>query len=56
MLTRTRTVEDLTETSRKLARYEELLDDIFPLVTDNVRGMINQARLQVYEPNATPMT
>ncbi|KAK5957949.1 hypothetical protein OHC33_001139 [Knufia fluminis] len=35
-------------TSRKLARYEELLVDIFPMVTDSVRTMIDQARRQDY--------
>lgn len=45
--TRFRTAEDLTATSRRLARYEELLNDIFPLVIDKVRGMIEQARQQV---------
>ncbi len=51
--TRFRIVEDLTVTSRKLARYEELLNDIFPLVTDNVRGMIEDAREQVVGMQST---
>lgn len=42
-----RTAEDLTVTQRKLALYEELLSDIFPLVPDTVRVMIDQARQQV---------
>ncbi|KAK5075432.1 hypothetical protein LTS08_001501 [Lithohypha guttulata] len=42
-----RTVEDLTVTSRRLARYEELLGEIFTLVSPEVRSMINEARQQV---------
>lgn len=42
-----RTAEDLTVTSRKLARYETLLTDIFPLVSQEVRLMIEDARQQV---------
>lgn len=42
-----RTAEDLTFTSRRLARYEELLKEITPLVSPEVRSMIDVARQQV---------
>lgn len=46
-LTFSRTAEDLTVTSRKLARYETLLNDIMPLVPSDIRLMIEEARQQV---------
>ena len=46
-LYRFRTAEDLTITSKRLERYEQLLDDIHELVPDNVQVMINAARAQV---------
>lgn len=39
-----RTAEDLTATSRRLARYEALLNDIMPHVPPNVKAMIEDAR------------
>lgn len=47
MLTGCRTAEDLNVTSSKLARYERLLNDIFPLVSTDVRNMIDDVRQQV---------
>ncbi|ETN45336.1 uncharacterized protein HMPREF1541_09167 [Cyphellophora europaea CBS 101466] len=38
--------EDLTATSRRLARYETLLNDIMPHVPPNVKQMIEDAREQ----------
>lgn len=46
-LTCHRTAEDLNVTSSKLARYERLLNDIFPLVSTDVRNMIDDVRQQV---------
>lgn len=48
-LTRYRTAEDLNVTSSKLARYERLLNDIFPLVSPDVRTMIDDVRQQVLD-------
>lgn len=42
-----RTAEDLTATSRRLARYEALLNDIMPHVPPAVKAMIEEAREQV---------
>ena len=42
-----RTAEDLTVTSRKLVRYEELLNEIYPLVSPDVRNIIDDVRQQV---------
>ena len=39
-----RTAEDLTATSRRLARYETLLNEIFPMVSPEVRNLIEEAR------------
>ncbi|KIW11226.1 hypothetical protein PV08_10526 [Exophiala spinifera] len=39
-----RTAEDLTATSRRLARYESLLNDILPMVSPEVRALIDEAR------------
>ncbi|KAI1608600.1 hypothetical protein EDD36DRAFT_87599 [Exophiala viscosa] len=39
-----RTAEDLTATSRRLARYENLLNDIMPMVSSEVRALIDDAR------------
>jgi hypothetical protein len=39
-----RTAEDLTATSRRLARYERLLSEIMPLVSSEVRTLIEEAR------------
>lgn len=47
ILTCRRTAEDLNVTSSKLARYERLLNDIFPLVSPDVRTMIDDVRQQV---------
>ncbi|KPI44625.1 uncharacterized protein AB675_8627 [Cyphellophora attinorum] len=41
-----KTAEDLTATSRRLARYEALLNDIMPHVPPNVKAMIEEAREQ----------
>ena len=46
-----RTAEDLTATSRRLARYEALLNDIMPHVPSSVKAMIEDAREQV--PNTS---
>lgn len=49
-----KTAEDLTVTSRKLARYEELLVEIYPLVANDVRSIIDNVRQQdfsVHSPN-----
>lgn len=45
-----RTAEDLTATSRRLARYESLLNQIFPLVSPEVRALIEDARDNVSLP------
>jgi len=42
-----RTAEDLTATSRRLARYEALLAEILPMVSSEVRELIEDARDQV---------
>ena len=42
-----RTAEDLSATSRRLARYETLLANIAPLVTPQIRVMIEEARQDV---------
>ena len=42
-----RTAEDLSATSRRLARYESLLNNIAPLVSPSVRAMIDDARVDV---------
>ena len=42
-----RTAEDLTATSRRLARYENLLAEILPMVSSEVRELIEDARDQV---------
>ena len=42
-----RVAEDLSLTSRKLARYEDLLNEIYPLVSLDVRHIIDTARQQV---------
>lgn len=42
-----KTAEDLSATSRRLARYEALLNDIMPHVPPNVKAMIEEAREQV---------
>lgn len=42
-----RTAEDLTATSRRLARYEALLAEILPMVSTEVRELIEDARDQV---------
>lgn len=42
-----RTAEDLNVTLWKLAKYEELLNEITPLVSQDVRGMIDDIRAQV---------
>lgn len=39
-----RTAEDLTATSRRLARYESLLNEILPMVSPEVRVLIEDAR------------
>lgn len=39
-----KTAEDLTATSRRLARYERLLSEIMPLVSPEVRTLIDEAR------------
>ncbi|OQV11169.1 hypothetical protein CLAIMM_15047 isoform 2 [Cladophialophora immunda] len=39
-----RTAEDLTATSRRLARYESLLNEILPMVSSEVRALIEEAR------------
>ncbi|RVX74981.1 hypothetical protein B0A52_01258 [Exophiala mesophila] len=39
-----KTAEDLTATSRRLARYETLLSQIIPLVSNEVRVLIEDAR------------
>ncbi|EXJ67098.1 uncharacterized protein A1O5_09745 [Cladophialophora psammophila CBS 110553] len=39
-----RTAEDLTATSRRLARYESLLNEILPMVSPEVRALIEDAR------------
>ena len=39
-----RTAEDLTATSRRLARYESLLNEILPMVSPEVQGLIEDAR------------
>jgi hypothetical protein len=39
-----RTAEDLTATSRRLARYENLLNEILPMVSPEVRVLIEDAR------------
>ncbi|KIY02552.1 uncharacterized protein Z520_01017 [Fonsecaea multimorphosa CBS 102226] len=39
-----RTAEDLTATSRRLARYESLLNEIIPMVSPEVRALIEDAR------------
>ncbi|KAG9780051.1 hypothetical protein KCU88_g3848, partial [Aureobasidium melanogenum] len=39
-----RTAEDLTATSRRLARYETLLNQIMPMVSPEVRALIEDAR------------
>lgn len=44
-----RTAEDLTATSRRLARYEALLAEILPMVSSEVRDLIEDARDQVGE-------
>jgi hypothetical protein len=44
-----RTAEDLTATSRRLARYEALLAEILPMVSSEVRELIEDARDQVRE-------
>lgn len=44
---RCRTAEDLTATSRRLARYESLLNDIMPMVSPEVRALIDEARENV---------
>ena len=46
-----KTAEDLTATSRRLARYEALLNDIMPHVSPNVAAMIEEAREQVGQVN-----
>lgn len=42
-----RTAEDLTATSRRLARYETLLNEIMPMVSPEVRALIDEARENV---------
>ncbi|OCT47409.1 hypothetical protein CLCR_03591 [Cladophialophora carrionii] len=39
-----KTAEDLTATSRRLARYESLLNEILPMVSPEVRVLIEDAR------------
>ncbi|KIW28595.1 uncharacterized protein PV07_08247 [Cladophialophora immunda] len=39
-----KTAEDLTATSRRLARYESLLNEILPMVSSEVRALIEEAR------------
>ncbi|KIW43658.1 hypothetical protein, variant [Exophiala oligosperma] len=39
-----KTAEDLTATSRRLARYETLLNEIMPMVSPEVRALIDEAR------------
>ncbi|OAP58916.1 hypothetical protein AYL99_06213 [Fonsecaea erecta] len=39
-----KTAEDLTATSRRLARYESLLNEILPMVSPEVRALIEEAR------------
>jgi len=39
-----KTAEDLTATSRRLARYESLLSEIMPMVSPEVRTLIDEAR------------
>jgi hypothetical protein len=54
---RVRTAEDLTATSRRLARYEALLNDIMPHVPPNVKAMIEEAREQVnFQPSTYQMS
>lgn len=48
-----RTAEDLTATSRRLARYEALLNDIMPHVPPNVKAMIEDARELVLFPRGS---
>jgi hypothetical protein len=48
-----RTAEDLTATSRRLARYEALLNEIMPHVPPNVKAMIEEAREQVTDISLT---
>ncbi|KAJ9604068.1 hypothetical protein H2200_011591 [Cladophialophora chaetospira] len=51
VLTRnSRTAEDLTATSRRLARYESLLNEILPMVSSEVRVLIEDARDNVSRP------
>lgn len=42
-----RTAEDLNATSKKLQRYEALLNEIMPMVTPEVQAMIDDVRQQV---------
>ncbi|KAK4942480.1 hypothetical protein LTR10_017776 [Elasticomyces elasticus] len=39
-----KTAEDLTATSHRLARYENLLNEIMPMVSSEVRALIDDAR------------
>lgn len=52
-----KTAEDLTATSRRLARYESLLNEIFPMVSAEVRALIEEARDQdATTPNGSETT
>lgn len=42
-----RTAEDLVGVSRRLARYEALLNDIIPHVSPDIRARIDEVREQV---------
>lgn len=46
-----RTAEDLTATSRRLARYETLLNQIMPMVSPEVRALIEDAGETVRLPD-----
>lgn len=46
-----RTAEDLNATSKKLQRYEALLNEIVPMVPPDVRAMIEEVRQHVDKPS-----
>jgi hypothetical protein len=46
-----RTQEDLSSTSQRLQRYEQLLDQITPMVSPDVQAIIDQARREQVSSN-----
>jgi hypothetical protein len=49
-----RTQEDLSSTSQRLQRYEQLLDQITPMVSPDVQAIIDQARREQVSNSHAP--